>query len=246
MKKTKTSSIIKMSLSVDYEGNLLPIKSKDEGRFITSFAVKELNLENESELKNIFRNYVHSFNVWENGNCKNSTYIGMYGVAVDVDSGLSIEIARRRFSHLIYIIYTSTNHTKEKNKFRILFPFDLSEKDLYFTKAAEADLALEHVNSCMVPESDKSTYKRASKFFPSCGNEDMFELYVNYVPGKTLFLNITEDHLLSIEKELLKNKKLKYTESKVTVNSTTKAWKRPSALNTDDLFVLPDQSAKLT
>lgn len=49
-------------------------------------------------------------------------YINMYALMIEYDDGYSIDEFRARFADFRYYLYTSTGHTDEHNKFRVIFP----------------------------------------------------------------------------------------------------------------------------
>ena len=52
------------------------------------------------------------------------------GLILDIDDNLSIEEAKEEFKDYKYIIYTTHNHTNEKNKYRLILDFDTYEMNL--------------------------------------------------------------------------------------------------------------------
>lgn len=161
-------------------------KTKTEGLTITEFNQKELDIEVNSDLKGLFTTRLYSTNYWEGGKCKKSNYIGMYGLTMDVDDGLSLEQAKDMFKEYNYIIHTSTSHKADietkggiQDRFRIILPADPSKYGKY-TDPIQAT-ALYSALIKRYPFIDVACAELARKYFPFLNHAypQLFECYIN-------------------------------------------------------------------
>jgi len=163
------------------------ISSKKEGKWITSFDVIDVKLDDTEKLTEIFRNNVHSMNAWKPGTgCSKDNYIGMFGLALDSDDGLvTIEQAQEQFKDYNHIIYTSTNHMEDKPdhggvqpRFRVILPFTPSE-DYYFTDPDDAERIYDWAKD-KFQGYDPAVFELSRKLFPNTNSDpDKFVLKVN-------------------------------------------------------------------
>ncbi|MFH1514912.1 MAG: primase-helicase family protein [bacterium] len=105
------------------------VHSKEQGKKKTEFDIRTLDTSSEEELKTLFRTRNYSTNVW-NSISREENYIGMTGVTLDFDSGITVEEAKERFASYRYILHTSSSHQTDEAKtdrFRVILPFDSGE-----------------------------------------------------------------------------------------------------------------------
>jgi hypothetical protein len=101
------------------------VRTKVEGGKITAFKTITTDTEDEDQIREIVSSRNYSTNVWA-GSCANQNYIGMTGVILDFDGGLTLEDAREMFYGYRYIMHTSASHQVKEPKgdrFRVILPF---------------------------------------------------------------------------------------------------------------------------
>ena len=86
----------------------------DENKVAQGWEMKELEIHNEQEAREIFTRYHYSPNQWLGGHKTRANFIRYHFICGDVDEGLTIEAIRQRFSDFQYILITSRNHRKPK------------------------------------------------------------------------------------------------------------------------------------
>jgi hypothetical protein len=174
--------MFKLTLSV----SRIQIKTKSEGKLITDFVTKEFDVTPSFDLKDLFTSFLYSTNYWNKGKCSKKNYIGMYGMTVDVDNGITVDEAKELFKEYNYIIHTSTSHKADlptkggiKDRFRIILPFDPSLYNKYPT--TEAAQAIYAIIIKKFPFVDPSCAEPARKYFPFLNSSypQLFELYIN-------------------------------------------------------------------
>jgi len=177
MEQSETIHRISMSISKE------TAKSKESAGKLVEYRTMEVDLNANFDLEDIFTHHNYSLNVWKDGRCCKQNYIGMTGIALDFDEGVTLDQARERFAPYIYIIHTTTSHqvTKGKNppcdRFRVILPFKPTN-DPYYPTLSAGERALCAAER-MFPTTDKSTFEPARKFFPFLGEEDNFICEVN-------------------------------------------------------------------
>ena len=126
--------MIKLALSV----SKAEPKSKTEGMKVTEFKRADFEFDKPEEyIKKLFTTRLYSTNYWLDGRCSQKNFLGLYGVTLDVDAGLSLIEARELFKEYNYIIHTSTSHRADKgnsgvqDRFRVILPFDTSHYNDY-------------------------------------------------------------------------------------------------------------------
>jgi len=151
--------------------------TKEEASTITYFEKKENISLTTGVLSNLFRNHLQSTNLWD-GKCNNDNYNGMTGVMLDIDGSISISDMEKKCSDWHYILYTSTSHrVNGEDRFRIILPIDPDTYDSY--KSPEIHKRVYESVLKQFPETDRSCTNRSSKFFPSCGGMEHFEVKVH-------------------------------------------------------------------
>ena len=157
------------------------IAAKDRAGMINQFDERELNSTDIESLKEVLKSRNYSTNVW-NGTRHGSTYVGMTGVALDFDSGMTISEAMNVFAPFNYILHTSTSHNVEKwgivaERFRVILPF--APSDLRFVSSRDCKKVYLKLLS-EFPQMDSACTDAARQFFPFCAERGAkFELYVN-------------------------------------------------------------------
>jgi hypothetical protein len=189
------------------------IKTKTEGMPITDFLAKEFDITPTSDLKELFTTRLYSTNYWEGGKCGKRNYIGMYGIAVDVDNGITVDEAKELFKEYNYIIHTSTSHKADlpakggaKDRFRIILPFDPNMYTRYSdVNRAQALYAVIIKKYTFI---DKSCAEPARKYFPYLNSAypQLFELYINET-GK--YYEVPDAEIDTIYASLMSAKKTK-------------------------------------
>jgi len=182
MKQRKEPFKLKLSVSTK------TAKSKKEAGKITSFTVRDIPVST-GYLSDFFRTYPHSPNLWEkqvgnlSGLSKKVHYSGVTGVAIDIDGALGIGDGKERVKDVHHIIYTSTHHQVPKgdlpatDRYRIILPFHPDEYNNYPTENLHSWL-YEKVKA-LYPELDDSCTSTHSKFYPSYGAKELFEVIIH-------------------------------------------------------------------
>lgn len=157
------------------------VHSKDQGKTVVEYKPKEFASDKEDELERILRTRNYSTNVW-NGSRHSKNYVGMTGVALDIDGGMTIDEAKTRFAQYKYIIHTSSSHQVDKNgiiadRFRVILPF--SPEPLRFTTPAECKKVYTKL-LYEYPEMDPACTDAGRQFFPFTeDNGASFEFHIN-------------------------------------------------------------------
>ena len=167
-------TVLKLSVSKD------KVHSKEDGKKKIDFRLREFDLADPEKLLDVLRSRNYSTNTWS-GTCHADNYVGMTGLTLDFDGGMTIDEARIEFSPYIYVIHTSTNHRVEKegvvaDRFRVILP--MTPSGLYFTTASECRLTYNEVLEAY-PAADSQCKDPARKYFPFTGGKDRFEYYIN-------------------------------------------------------------------
>ena len=134
----------------------------DEAKVAREWELKEVEIKNEQDARNIFCKYHYSANEWKNGHKIKANFIRSNFICGDVDENLSIAEIRERFSAIQHIIVTSRNHQKAKKdkppcpRFHVILPIKEPIKDgqtiekLAFAKLFEGfDTAVFHPDRCI-------------------------------------------------------------------------------------------------
>lgn len=183
---------IKLSISKGKATN------KAQAGQLTVFKLDELDLEALFDVEMVFRERNYSTNVWKDGQRAKANYIGMTGVCLDIDDGMTIDEAKLRFSPLKYILHTSTSHQVAKHdkpacdRFRIILPFR-PQDDLYYPTIDQAERVFESIKQ-MFPFCDPETLEPARHFYPFLGEEDKFIREV-HLDGE--WFSISSDQLVT-------------------------------------------------
>ena len=160
-------------------------KSKTEGMKVTEFIKKEFEFDKiEPYLQDLFTTRLYSTNYWLDGRCSQKNFLGLYGVTLDIDAGLSLIDAKELFKEYNYIIHTSTSHRADKgssgiqDRFRVILPFDPVRYNDYNLEKAQA---LYGIIINKYPFIDRTCAEPARKYFPFLNTlyPQLFECYVN-------------------------------------------------------------------
>lgn len=128
-----------LSLSISTKS----VKTKNEGKPLTKFFLKENIPVNETELTPILTKHLHSTNLWYKdsndiyGYCNQENYSGMSGILIDYDDTVPMSDFKALFSKYHFILYPSTHHgQKDGNgkimeKYHVIFPLDPNDYGQY-------------------------------------------------------------------------------------------------------------------
>lgn len=185
---------MKLELSV----SKVTVKTKAQGGNVTDFVIRQDIGTDTDTLTDLFTKQLYSTNQWKDGKCKNSNFIRMTGITIDIDNGLPITEAKKLFEPFNYIIHTSTSHKENINtkggiqdRYRVILPFD---PDFYNT-INTPELASAVYSKVMQTYVfvDKACADPARKYYPFLNSQfpTMFELYVNDT-GNYFSVNIDE------------------------------------------------------
>ena len=177
----------KFQLSVSRE----EVHSKDEGKKVTEFDIQTLDTSNVEELQKVFKTRNYSTNVW-NSTCNSDNYIGMTGVTLDFDSGITIEEAKKSFSPYRYILHTSSSHQTDEAKtdrFRVILPFDSNEVR-FSTQEECRKVYLKVLDE--FEEADPACNDPARKYFPHSSERDAPFIFEINESGKYFDVDISD------------------------------------------------------
>lgn len=118
------------------------VKTKNEGKPLTKFFLKENIQVNETELTPILTKHLHSTNLWykkniTSGICRQVNYSGMTGIIIDYDNTMTIQQFKHLYSKYNFVLYPSSNHDKKDEhglkmeKFHAIFPIDPKDYNIY-------------------------------------------------------------------------------------------------------------------
>ena len=174
--------MFKLTLSV----SKTQIKTKTEGTLVTEFLTQEFDVNNDTNLKELFTTRLYSTNYWESGKCSKRNFSGLYGITVDIDNGKSIDAAKEIFKNYNYIIHTSTSHRADlekkggiQDRFRIILPGNPDKypkfKDLSKASALYALIIKKY------PFVDSACAEPARKYFPFLNTTypQLLEIHIN-------------------------------------------------------------------
>lgn len=114
---------MKLKLSIHQKSG-----DNDEAKVAREWELKEVEIKNEQDARNIFCKYHYSANEWKNGHKIKANFIRSHFICGDADEGLTIDEIRERFSAIPHIIVTSRNHMKQKKnkppceRFHVILP----------------------------------------------------------------------------------------------------------------------------
>ena len=217
--------MIKLALSV----SKAEPKSKTEGMKVTEFLRKDFEFDKPEEyIKKLFTTRLYSTNYWLDGRCSQKNFLGLYGVTLDVDAGLSLIEARELFKEYNYIIHTSTSHRADKgnsgvqDRFRVILPFDTSHYNDYDFEKAQAVYGILINKYSFI---DAQCAEPARKYFPFLNTmyPHLFECYVNDT-GKYYEITLDEISAHVIRQEELRPKKTANINSIVDENKKYIHW----------------------
>ena len=227
------------------------VLSKEGGRNITTFKVREFNLDNpdtENELRELFQSNVHAVNYFTGGISNTATgdgftgkllkanYAGVFGIALDFDDGkLSLEEAKEQFKPYINIIYTSSEHRQDnpdhngiQDRFRVILPFKPEpDGSAYFNGETTGDNFYSYLKN-QFPDADPMVFGRHVKLFPFAGTDrDLYEFHLNKDAD---WYTVTNGDI-EANKRIEKVKKRKKTSNKT--------------FSTNETVILPDRKASV-
>lgn len=147
-------------------------KNKEEKRVLSKFSSyphlpEEERVNNLDTLIHITTNWGWSPFTFK-GHRKQDNFLSCDFAVLDIDDSLTIEDAKKRVKELNYlcICMPTASHTKELNKFRLIFPLSKSIKES------------RRINSTMrllfnaFPEADRSCLNDTSRFYFPCKKSD--------------------------------------------------------------------------
>jgi hypothetical protein len=173
-------------------------RDKKAAMAITQFEVKDIVVD-EAILKALFTRNNYSTNQWKDGKCKNSNFLRMSGITLDIDKDITIVQAQELFKEFNHIIHSSTSHRADipskggvQDRFRVILPFDPATYDNITTEPmAEAIYAFIISKYNFV---DASCKDPARKYFPFL-NKDYPELFVMHINDVGNYISITAENL---------------------------------------------------
>ena len=173
---------MKLELSVSKQ----TVKTKAQGNYVTDYVIRKDIATDTATLTDLFTKQLYSTNQWKDGKCKNSNFIRMTGITIDIDHNLPIADVRKLFEPFNYILHTSTSHKENiltkggiQDRYRVILPFDPAAYDTINTP----ELAYAVYDKIMQQYDfvDKSCREPARKYFPFLNSQfpTFFELYIN-------------------------------------------------------------------
>ncbi|HEY3295393.1 MAG TPA: primase-helicase family protein [bacterium] len=166
---------ISLSISKD------KIRTKAQGETVTEYIECDLLSSDKEDIQELFTTRNYSTNVWD-GPRHGVNYVGMTGVSLDFDSGMTIEEAKAAFADYNYVLHTSTSHQVDKDgfvadRFRVILPF--MPNGLRFTTQADCKRVYQKLLT-KYPQMDAACTDAGRQFFPFCDDKGAkFELYTN-------------------------------------------------------------------
>ena len=125
--------------------------------------------------------------------CK-ANAIGLHGMVLDWDSNKSIKEVEELFKDYEYVIYTTFNHSPEKDKFRVVMPFDrMMTKEEFYKKLPSIEAKF--------PGVDKASFSVSQAIYFHSGKNKEYA-YSNYNKGKFLTVDEFDD---VIQEEIIVN-----------------------------------------
>jgi len=127
-------SYAEMPLSMQFSGDLRGVVSDKKEDMLNhphlwKKGYKKQFFKSLEDVANLLRSNFRciSAGFFESGEAKNDNWLGQCFLILDVDDGLTLEEAKKRFSGYECVIATTRNHQKEKNgevcdRFRVLLP----------------------------------------------------------------------------------------------------------------------------
>jgi hypothetical protein len=94
---TQDNTVQESQFTLRLSVSLKQVHSKEDGKTVKQYDVCKLDSQQTDALRIIFKTKNYSTNVW-NGSRHSTNYVGMTGVALDFDGGLTISEAREAFS----------------------------------------------------------------------------------------------------------------------------------------------------
>jgi hypothetical protein len=118
------------------------VKTKNEGKPLTKFFLKEKIPVNETELTPFLTKHLHSTNLWykkntDIGTSNQDNYSGITGILVDYDDTVPMNEFKVLFSKYHFVLYPSTHHGQKDDsgkvmeKYHVIFPIDPNDYDQY-------------------------------------------------------------------------------------------------------------------
>jgi hypothetical protein len=231
--------MFKLSLSV----SKTQPKNKTAGLTVTEFTSKELDIDHDTDLRDLFTTRVYSTNYWKNGKCNKTNYLGMYGLSMDIDKDIPLEKAKELFKDYNYVIHTSTSHRADlpnkggvHDRFRVILPCDPDNYSKYTdSKRAEA------LYSALIkkyPFIDAACAELARKYFPFLNAQypQLFECYIN--DTGTYFS--VDDAEVDAEISATPSTPVKRTRATLDLTDSNRKY-----IHRDDEVLLPDKVTKM-
>ena len=88
---------------------------EDKKRIASDWKIREFEIKNENEARDVFCHYHFSPHEWKDGYRCGRNFIKSHFICADADEGLSLDQVKERLKMYQYIIVTSKNHQKAKN-----------------------------------------------------------------------------------------------------------------------------------
>lgn len=168
-----------------------------QDRFVKTTYMQEIDIEHmiENPAIGIEKDDLVMFNCWinETGIRDSKNITSLSTLVLDYDCGFSIAEFMMRYYKFRFYLYTSSSHTPQKNKFRVIIPLEREILINEYTK--EMRLALEKY----FKECDKTAFYKDHPFFiPAKKEENEYIYKINY--GRLFDIEKELRNLISIEK----------------------------------------------
>ena len=165
-----------MSKEITLSVNSKIVNSKDEAKKLLNFVTMTFDLDKDDDktkLIQVLQFNNHSVNSW-NGSRNSRNNNGVYGIALDFDKGnLTFKNAIKRFQDYFNIIYTTTSHTPDEPRLRVILPFGT----ILYTNGTK-----EFYANCkaIFQDADSSCFEPGRILFPCCPpGREIFQCNIN-------------------------------------------------------------------
>ena len=148
----------------------------------------------ESPIEGVSKDDLPMFNAWERvGNERHSkNLLNLHHIILDYDNDYTIEEFERKYNIFNYYLYTSSSHTIEHHKFRVIIPLSIPLSIVRYDEFTRLALTM------AFPKSDKTAFYKDHFFYiPSKKND----LYYSSYNNKGVNLNSVELYKKSRELE---------------------------------------------
>lgn len=149
-----------------------------ENRYAKNTKMITIDLETflENPMTDTPKEELPMFNAFQNSSGIRGQFntTGLSAIILDYDSGYTIEDFCRRYYAYRFYLYTSSSHTTEKNKFRVILPMmDLLHSEDYTTNTRK-------VLQMKFPEADPTGFYSDHFFFIPSKSDNPYYYKINY------------------------------------------------------------------